>query len=374
MKKATRQHTKELNIRFVLKTIYGQPSISRADISRVTHLTPTTVSEIVADMIEDGMVAETGVVAQNTVGKPPVYISIVDDSRQLVSVDLSGEAVCGALANLRGKIQVRSEVMPKSRSGVHILEAVYQVAADLLRQATSPVLGIGVSTPGLVDVEHGIILNAVNLDWRNIPITTLLSERYQLPIHLAKDTQAAALAEYMFGGQQANSLVLVKVGRGIGAGIVLNGVLYGTHNPGAGEIGHMIIQENGQLCGCGNYGCLETIAGVRAILQRAGRESLVSFEELGQAPQYRPIIEQAGAYLGAAIGDLVSILNISKVIIAGDVVALGPAYLDAVSQSMQVHTLAQLAETTSISYSTLGKDIGLLGATALVLANELDLP
>ncbi len=177
----------------------------------------------------------------------------------------------GVLTNLRGGIQQRLELPLEGRDGEAALALVYELADGLVALATKPILGIGIGAPGLVDSTNGVLRQSVNLNWRHVPLGTLFEERYHLPIYMANDCQLSALAAYTFQDHQDVSmpLVVINVGWGVGAGIVLHGELMHGDPVGAGEIGHVVVEEGGELCACGHRGCLETVASTRAILSRA---------------------------------------------------------------------------------------------------------
>jgi hypothetical protein len=248
MGKATRQQIKEHNTQLILKTVYDGEPISRAEIARSTGLTRTTVSDIVGILMAEGLVAETGV-GPSSGGKPPVLLSIVGDSRFVIGVDLASTEFRGAVIDLRGKIRNRINLPIHDRSGDIALFLVYQLIDHLMKVAGRRALGVGIGTPGLMDTERGIVRNAVNLDWVDLELGRLLEERYNLPVYIANDCQVAALAEFTYGsGERASNLVLIRLGRGVGAGIVLNQRMYAGDGFGAGEIGHVKVVENGDLC------------------------------------------------------------------------------------------------------------------------------
>ena len=246
MQKATRQQTRAHNKRLVLRTIYQQQEISRADVARATHLTRTTVSHIVAELIDDGLIEETGR-GPSEGGKPPVLLSVVAGSRNLIGVDLANSRFRGGVFDLRGNIIERVELPIADQNGELALERVTQLIDALLEASQGPILGIGIGTPGLVDARMGIVRQAVNLDWQNLPMRDLLQARYDLPVYVSNDSHAAALGEYAFGQKrEIANLIVIKVGRGTSAGIVLNGRLHYGDGSGAGEIGHVRVVENGK--------------------------------------------------------------------------------------------------------------------------------
>ena len=166
--------------------------------------------------------------------------------------------------------------MPVSgRDGDDALDAVYRLLDSLLAGELSPRAGDRRRHAGLVDADTGTIRWAVNLDWQDLPLGRLLRERYDLPTHVANDSRAAAIGEYLFAGEgRAPNLIAIKVGQGIGAGIVLRGELFHGDGHGAGEIGHTSVVDDGVQCRCGRFGCLETVASSRAILEQTGAPSL----------------------------------------------------------------------------------------------------
>jgi len=392
--KATFQQTKAYNTRLVLKTIYDRDRISRADIARATGLTRPTVSDAVAGLRRRGLVEEVGQ-GPSAGGKPPILLSVVDDSRQAIGIDLASSEFRGAIVNLRGEIRHRATLPLDGRDGDVALALVYELIDRLIAASSSPLLGIGIGTPGLMDPMKGIVRQAVNLDWQDLPLRSLLKKRYGLPLYVANDSQVAALAEFTFGGDKAaDNLVVIKVEHGIGAGIVLNGRLYYGDTFGAGEIGHVVVADNNLRCRCGNTGCLETVASNQAIIRRAQvvarddphsllHQFAASPEEIGISEVCRAVeagdemmrqeIAVVGRYLGVAAANLIGVLSVQRVLIAGSVTCLGQPLLDAIRQEMIKRSLAVVARETRLGISTIGPEIVILGAAAQVLTQELGL-
>jgi predicted NBD/HSP70 family sugar kinase len=377
MKKSNQEESRQHNRRLVLNTIYHRGEISRVEIARQTQLTRTTVSEIVAEFIDSGLVIETGQ-APSRGGKPATLLQVDENSRLLVGVDLAESQFCGALINLRGEIVERGCLLLESTSGDTAIEAVYTLIEELLNLADSVVIGIGVGVPGLMDPLNGTVRQAVNLDWRNLPLGQILEARFQRPIYLANDCQVSALGEYTFGTPtEGQNLILIKAGRGVGAGIVINGQLFHGEGAGAGEIGHIQIQTDGAICRCGNRGCLETVASTRALVQQSPTP-IDNYESLLRAyhardPQVLALIDVAGYALGETIKHMVSILNIQEIRIAGNLSQFGEAILTPIRKDLQHGVLPALAAQTQVELASLGDDIVLLGAASLVLKNELGL-
>ena len=270
LEKATHQLTRRSNERLVLRTIYEQGPLSRADVARVTGLTRTTVSNVVEGLIADGLVVEAGT-GRSTGGKAPILLEVPADARHVVGVDVDQDRLSGAVVNLRGEVRARASRELAGRDGAAALAELETLVTDLVRVARQPLVGIGIGTPGLVDAGTGTVLWAVGLDWRDVPLGERLGRLTGLPVVVANDSQAAAMAEWAFGQHDAlSAMIVVKVGEGIGAGVVIGGRLYPGDDSGAGEIGHTRVNDASDGCRCGGTGCLETVASLRAVLERAG--------------------------------------------------------------------------------------------------------
>jgi glucokinase-like ROK family protein len=380
MKKATQEQTKEHNRKLVLNILLGHDSISRAEIARITHLTRTTVSDIVADLMDEGLVEEVGL-GSSMGGKSPILLSVLEDARCLIGLDLAQNQFSGAVVNLRGKIREMISLPVNGRGGQEALNLVIEILDRLVKTACQPVVGIGVGTPGLVNTSAGIVINAVNLDWKNLPLAQFLQERYQVPICISNDSQAAAMGEYTFGRNHKNleNLVAINARHGIGAGVVINGRLFHGDGGGAGEIGHVVVVPHGGLpCRCGNCGCLETVASAQAIVKRAqqlanlsGQSTEIGFDEVEQAftagdPIVHEIVLEAGRYLGLAISGLVGMLNIHKIVLLGDMTRFGEAWLDVIRETVAQTSLYGLAKETQVEIGELGPNAVVLGASALL--------
>jgi N-acetylglucosamine repressor len=393
--KATHAQTRQHNHRLVLRTLYDFGPISRAEVARSTGLTRTTVSDLVGDLLDDGIVEEVGR-GPSSGGKAPILLSIIDDARQVIGLDLGENTFAGALVNLRGDVRRVVEQPIAGRNADDALATVFRLVDELLADASATPLGIGVGTPGLVDTRTGTILWAVNLDWQNLPLGGLLMERYGLPVNVANDSQAAALAEYTFGAdaRQRTNLVTIKVGRGIGAGLVLNGSLFQGDGFGAGEIGHVAVVDDGAACRCGRFGCLETVASSRAIAERARSLARELGTPLAAAPRsisdeaaFDAVVDaflagdaaartaalEAARFIGGSIAGLIGALNIGRVVIDGPVTAFGDEWIEAVADEARRRALGLLTADTEITFGQLAPNVVVLGASALLITRELGL-
>jgi N-acetylglucosamine repressor len=378
--KATHQQTRVHNERLVVRTLYDLGPISRAEVARLTGLTRTTVSDVVASLLDEGVVREIGR-GPSSGGKAPILLEVDDDARLVVGLDLGEEHFAGSLVNLRGEIRRSVELAVDGRDGDSALGLVFELLDQLLDGTTAPLLGIGIGTPGLVDSRTGTIRRAVNLDWRDLPLGEIVAERYAVPVNVANDSQAAALAEYTYaGGDRVPNLIAIRVGRGVGAGLILRGSLFQGDGSGAGEIGHVVVEDDGALCRCGRTGCLETVAGMRAIEARAGAATgrptdLPAVRRAIDAGDAWAIgiADDAGAALGRAIAGLIGALDIRRIVVLGPVTDLGEPWLAAVRREARSRALALLADDIEIAVARPTTNVVIRGASALLVARELGL-
>lgn len=377
--KATLRDTRASNERLVLSTVYEIGPASRAQVARLTGLTRTTVSDVVADLLEAGLVREIGR-GPSSRGKAPILLEVPPGARYVAGVDLAESGFRAAIVNLNGVIVRQVEVPAGDSNGDRALERVFELLDRLLATAPRPILGIGVGAPGLIDTVEGTVLQAVNIDWRGVPLGALLSSRYALPAFVVNDSQVAALAEHSFGPVRRSNLVVMKVSEGIGAGLVLNGTLFQGDGPGAGEIGHTIVVPDGLECQCGRRGCLQTVASTRAVLARLGAaanaaplslDAAVAAFERGDEP-VRRIVTEAGRQLGATVAGVVGTLNVRHVVLVGTMAAFGEQWLAAVRGGMLEKCLPSLAREVSLELGR-ADDIGIVGAAALLVQHELGL-
>ena len=390
--KATHQKTKQHNRDLVLKTIFASQPTSRAEIARVTKLTRATVSDMVATFIREGLVAEVGY-GSSIGGKSPILLRLVADSRYMIGLNLAQDRFIGAVVNLQGEIKESIEIPVSDNDGQQALQFVYQILDNLVIKEWKPIIGIGVGTPGLVNTRDGMVVNAVNLDWQNLPLAHLLKDRYHLPVAVLNDSQANAIGEFIYSGNHEldGNLVVINVRHGIGAGILIHGRLFQGDGGGAGEIGHVMVQENGMLCRCGKRGCLETVSSTKAVVQRAqefAREyansilaqdpSKISLDSIVAAfqkddPLALRVVRDAAHYLGISLANLVGTLNIQKIVITGEMARFGKTWLKLIEESMQQSGLTHMVQGTQLEIGKLDYRGYILGASALMLMEDYSL-
>ena len=395
--KATQKRAKLHNKRLVLRVIYDQGPMSRADIARATHLARTTVSNVVSMLIDEGLLEEVGLQVLER-GKPATLIRVIDNARHLIGVDLAGRTMRGVISNLRGEILYQKSLDQEDSRGDAALIQLYQLLDTLVAMTERPLLGIGLGVPGLIDVKNGCVRQSARLDWWDLPLKDLLKARYHLPVYIANDSHVAAFGEYTFGnGRDASSLVVLTVGMGVSAGVVLNGRLHFGDSFGAGEIGHVTVVrgDEAKSCPCGNRGCLETVVSEQALLEQAREiartnpntplhqfvsdaDDINNIEIILQAIQagdteLQQNVSRMGQRLGYAIAATAGILNVERIIICGSMALFDELLLQAMRDELKASLHPMLASQTHIQISHLGQEIITKGAVAMVLAAEMEL-
>jgi len=357
------EHARGHNRSLVLQTLYRAGQQSRADIARETGLTRVTVSDLVAELIVEGLVVEMGQREDARPGKPATLLELNALAFQIIGIDLSEYAIFrGAVLDLRGRVISRVEVPLESSRGADATAKVAALVQSLVSAATLPILGVGVGSPGIVNLE-GVVLTAPNLGWAGEPLQQTLADRFGLPVLVINDANAAALAEHSFGGADSD-MILIKVGHGVGAGLLLDGSPFFGGRSAAGEIGHVVVgTDGGAACVCGKHGCLETwLATPRLDAAIASAES--SEEKI-------TILREAGQRLGIALAPVVGALDLAEVVLSGPTELLDGPLAEAVIETLRARTMAEFHGDLTLRMTTLGEDIVMRGAAVMVLSGQL---
>lgn len=355
------EHARGHNRALVLQTLYHAGAMSRADLSRETGLTRVTISDLVAEFIADGIVIEMGVRETAGPGKPPILIDIDRVGHQILGLDLSGpHAFIGAVLSLDGDVLERREVpRPESADGDAAYAATLELARSLVAASTRPLLGVGIGTPGVVRPD-GIVLNSPNLGWTSFPLEAKLGADLDLPVLARNDANAAVLAEYTFGEAKAD-FMLIKIGRGVGAGLITGSQPLLGSRFAAGEIGHVTVgTDGGPRCACGKDGCLEAWLSETRLSEAVAADPSARDE----------ILRDAGTRMAIAIAPIVAALDLSEVVLSGPADLLDGILIDAAVETLHARTLEGVFEDALIRL-TVQDDIVLRGAAVMVLSGQL---
>jgi predicted NBD/HSP70 family sugar kinase len=357
------EHARRHNRSLVLQTLYAEGQISRADIARRTGLTRVTVSDLVAALIEERLVVETGTRTDTRPGKPATLLSIDASAFHIIGIDLSDHAhFHGAVLDLFGSVVARREVPLADETGPAALDLVVELTRALLADADRAVLGIGIGSPGVVNTA-GVVLTAPNLGWHGLELQRIIEDTFAVPVQVANDANAAVLAEHSFGSAHGD-LMLVKIGHGVGAGLLLGGSPFFGSSFAAGEIGHVVVgTDGGRPCVCGKVGCLETwlsAPNLQAATQALG----------GDGDPDAPLRE-AGRRLGVALAPVVGALDLTEIVLSGPPDLIEGTLAKATIETLHDRTMADFHGDLTVRMSGLGEDIVVLGAAVMVLSGQL---
>jgi glucokinase len=322
-----------------------------------------------------------------------------------IEISGSGSRQTVALANLEGKVlhKVRRplDYVPDTKSVLSLIDEMLAEVTDSAHVQDGRILRVGVAVGGLVDARRGIVRRLHHAhEWNNFPLQDYMAERLEAPCIIDNNANAAALAEVEYGvlGDTGNGnrkgeqiALYIGLGRGIGGGLVVNGRIYHGVSSTAGEIGHLLVQENGPQCSCGGFGHLEAIASAQAIVQRmielsieypeteeamrrvtGGRTEQITAEQVFQLAAEgdrvaRKVVEQVSAYLGIALANIIHLINPSVIILGGPVAQAGDLLLAPLQACIQDLCLEEAREAVSIVQGKLGAEANIVGAVTLAL-------
>lgn len=357
------EHARGHNRSLVLQNLYRGGLRSRADLARETGLTRVTISDLVAELMADGLVVETGQREEGRPGKPAILLDINRAGHRIIGIDLSDtDVVRGAVLDIEGRIVTSREIANDGAEGDEVTAILLRLVGELVAVAELPILGIGIGSPGVVDLA-GTVLSAPNLGWAGVALQDIVEAATGLPVLVANDANAAALAEYSFG-DALGDFMLIRVGRGVGAGLILGGRPVHGSRFAAGEVGHVVVgTDGGELCVCGKSGCLETWLSV----PRLGARLAAASDDAARDA----VLRAAGERLGIALAPVVGALNLDEVVISGPVELLDGPLTQAAVETFRARTMPEFHGGLAVRMSHLGQDIVMRGAAAMVLSGRL---
>ena len=381
---------RENNLSTVLNLIHAEGSISRADLIRRTNLSATTVSALVSVLIESGIVREAGT-GESSGGRRPILIEFNYQYKYVLGVDIGASHVTVLIMDLHGHpLAHHTQQHPVVTDPAGTFAIARSLIQDILNAShlqEGELLGVGLTVP--------TPLRGEKLDqpvtyympaWENVIPVVEIQKALSLPIYVENDANAGAIGEKWWGiGRGLENLAFIKIGVGVGSGLILSGDVYRGHSGTAGEIGHTTIEVNGRGCRCGNHGCLEAYVGAIELINT----TLETYANAGvQSPFEQPpsviqlvnaaltgdpiaiqIIQTAGRYLGTAIANLLNLVDPGIVILNGELVGAGSLLLDAVHASIRQRVMPIAAQKTAIVVSQLGSLAVAIGAATLVIQN-----
>lgn len=370
----------------VLGVLRLHGKISQAEIARATGLSRTTISTLVAELKQSGLVTDGDDKAPNARGgRPSVQLVFRSPALFVAGIDFGHSHVAVALADLgHNVLGERRCDLDVNRHAVEALDMATRMFEELVAEVGADrgnVVAAGIGIPGPVDRARGMAGSATILPgWVGLRIAEEMRQRLGVPVEIENDANLGALAELTWGaGRDCRSFAYIKAATGIGAGIVINGQLLRGATGTAGEIGHTTLDEAGALCYCGNRGCLETVASGPAIVQLVGRVAgetltLVRVVDLAAAGDVRcrRAISDAGREIGVAVAGLCNLINPERVIIGGVLSRTGDVLLQPLRESVRRHAVQAAAERVDVRAAVFDERAELLGSLALALQSSTE--
>ncbi|MCK2212578.1 ROK family transcriptional regulator [Actinomadura sp. ATCC 31491] len=343
----------------------------RADLARRLGLSATTMTKVVGQLLDEGLVAEGAVAgAGRRVGRPSTGIGIRADARHVIGVRVGAGAVELGLCDLRARVR-------ESRSFAFdaAAESPERVAARIAEEASGlaaavpagRLLGVGVAAPGPVDAARRRVVLSVNLGWRDVPFADLLERALGVPAVVDHNVRSMALAESRYGATGgADPLLYVHVRTGVGAGLVIGGQPFRPGPHGVTELGHLRVQEKGRPCACGATGCLETVVSEPYLAARLGRRSADLLAELDDA-----LLDEVAGHLSTGLAGAVNLLNPELILLGGIFGAAPEPVFDRVRAALRAKTFPVLRDLVRVGRPTLAGDAGVVGGAAVALDSFL---
>ena len=397
-----------MNESIILKTIRRLGPISRVDIAKITGQTPSTLSNITGKLLEANIIQEH-TIGESSGGRRPVLLKVNSDVADIIVVNIRTHTVCCHIADAAGNIKGHKKDYWFKKNQEEVLSYVLEAISDALKITTAPVPAIAIIVRGPVKSKEGISIFAPNIGWRNVPLKFIVEERFGIPALVENDVRILTMGMYYYTlAAQSRNMVLLKVGQGIGAGIIINGELYKGDNETAGEIGHMIMELNGPLCNCGHRGCLDAFSSEVALInyvQEAiskGRKSLfaeleyevnhgdlshMTIVEEGTLSNAHDLVyqaavegdevclealERAALYIGVGLANLINIFNPEVVVVSGGLMRVQKLVQSRIENVTKGLLLDYCFTTGKIYFSNRDEEANIKGAVDMVMSTGLE--
>lgn len=380
------------NLRLVLREVARDDPQTRAQIATRTGLNKTTVSSLVAELVELALLRELEPEVSGAVGRPGVRLELSGDVVAALGLEVNVDSLSACATDLAGRVRHRAFV-PRDNRGRPAEQVVDELATlahgvlDVLASQGLAPAGATVALPGLVDLSQETLLVAPNLGWTDEPVARLLTERLGdrvSPIRVANDADLAALGELWEGlGQRLSDFILIAGAVGIGGGVITDGELRRGVNGFAGEVGHLQVNSQGPGCVCGSVGCLELYAGQDALLSRIGMVPPPAADEAGRwsalvaararsgDPQVLAALEEVAGWLAIGLVTAANVLDPAAIVLGGFFAPLGEWIAPRVQREIDARVLGAGWSNCQVLLARLGEDASVRGAAALVLHEVL---
>ena len=364
----------------VLWSLYFSQPGTRQDLSAATGLSAASVTNVIRELLNEGIVIEAGSVDSDG-GRPRVMLEVNPDHGYVIGADIGETRVRVELFDLSMRELAKADfpLNPREHDVDLVVASILSGLDSVLTESgiePAAVLGMGVGIPGIVEQRPEALVHGQTYGWEAVPIERLLRAGTDLPLHIENGAKTMGQAELWFGaGRGARNAVVALIGSGVGASLISGGTTYRGATSSAAEWGHTTVMVGGRTCRCGSAGCLEAYVGAQAILERYGRPTAGNDEESALAalvdaadiaPLAAAILDETADYLGAGIGSLINLFNPERVILGGWAgLLLGGRLLPRIRESARRHSLRHPFAATSLELGQLGPEAVALGAATL---------
>ncbi|UTT43530.1 ROK family transcriptional regulator [Exiguobacterium aurantiacum] len=359
------------NRSLILRLIRLHQPVSRVELAKATSLTKPTISNIVNELKEEGLINEREL-GVSSGGRRPIMLELAASDRFVIGIDATQRRLHGVVTNIHGEMLGEAWHDERFDTNEEFIEAIVTLYIELAGKAQGDVIGLGVSVHGMVEAGKGIVLFAPRFHLHDIPLKQELEQRLNQNVFVENDVRTLALGELYFGEAIGiDEFFYVYAGYGIGGAYVHGGELIDGEHHIAGEIGHMRIMLDGPICSCGNRGCLEAVAGERAILNEARQlNHELNLNDLRDAVEtnadIQQLYERAGEYIGIATLNMIHLLNPNRILLGGPLFNYAPNVVANIQERVAQTALTMDARQTDIRVVPWNANHGALGAAALI--------
>ena len=371
------RYLRENNTREVLKHLALNGDSSRIKLSKELGLSKMTITNIVSDLQHNGYICESGALAKENIGitgPKPIMLSIMKNKIMAIGVYVSREKLICSLSDIAcGEIYVDQLKVDLSTIQETFIEKVcllIEKALSYNKTFNKNIIGIGIASVGLVDIYNGTMIRSTDfLGSEKIEIKKILEEKFHIPVYASNDMQAAIIGEQLYGyGRECGNCLYLGITHGLGAAVISEGKLITGNRGFAIEAGHMSIDYNGELCDCGNRGCLELYAGLHVLLKKSGTTSLDELLELYEQGQEKAVqvIREFIQVVSIGLINLKNIFDVEIIIFGHEGSLFAKEILQEIQENVNAQTIIHSEKKVRIVSSTFGPLAGLRGAASIV--------
>lgn len=385
------------NKKNVLWTIYNEKEISRSELMKRTGLSPVSLSKFISEYITDGIVQRCGSL-ESTGGRRPEVLRINPSYAYIIGVDIGAYSCKIGIVSINGSLVEKEIIHMKNTmpaEGFTFNDLCFCIDRIIHKYKDSKILGIGFGISGMVEYMKGKVIFCPNIKgWDGLDVRGLLQDKYGIPVFLDTSSRCMALAEQWFGtGRSVNDQIFVSIGYSIGAGVVINSRMMRGSGGFSGELGHVQVDEKGQRCSCGNYGCLELYVTIPMLLSRitfllrrnsyyspmkvlSENSSKIDVEMVKEAleqgdKQVYEVLLDTGRMIGIVLSNMSNIINPELVVLGGGVIENFPLIVEEAARTVKERSLITIQQNLSVKKSALGWDSPVIGSAVLVIEKFL---